>query len=68
MHIIKQTLWGKELFIISDSKNYPRYPVDLFKIRLIFLETSEKFRNVPYVMADVARENPFGTAFIRRAD
>lgn len=56
----------KELFTIYNDKNYPRYPVDLLKINLIFLGTSEDLPDLPDIIADVVRDNPFGTAFIKK--
>ncbi len=57
----------KELFTIYNDKNYPRYPVDLLKISLIFLGTSEDVSDLPDIIAQTLRENPFGTAFIKKA-
>ncbi len=43
--------------------NYPRYPVDFYRLYLIFGRPDSSRDEPPTVIFDAVRENPFGTAF-----
>ncbi len=43
--------------------NYPRYPVDFYRLYLIFGRPDVSSGGPSTVIVDVVRENPFGTAF-----
>ena len=45
------------------DKNYPRYPVDFYRLRVLFNPVERGETQFPALIADIVRENPFGTAF-----
>lgn len=51
---------------MNTEKNYPRYPVDLFKLQVIFLSPSTNNESSGGIIIDVVRENPFGSAFVKK--
>ena len=51
---------------MADGGNYPRYPVDLFKLTLIFLGGKGNISGLPKPFLADERPNPFGTAFVKK--
>lgn len=48
--------------------NYPRYPVDFYRLYLIFGRSDVSSGEPPTVVFDTVRENLFGTAFQKSSD
>ncbi len=46
------------------ENGYPRYPIDSYRLRVPFLGAVNDKQKLPTVIADIVRENPFGTAFV----
>lgn len=45
--------------------NYPRYPVDFYRLRVVLPLPAPPSREPSRIIVDVVRENPFGTAFLK---